>query len=88
MFRHVGQITGIAMEQYYLQNNIKRLGFYGSCLNDGHLLVFTLCILICSNVPGKCATFIFRVTELVQSDPPEPYMKFIEDQQIHFGFMA
>jgi len=60
------------MEQYYLQNSIKCLGFYASCSIVGHLLGFLHCI----------------VTELVQPDPPEPFMKFIVDQQIHFGFMV
>jgi hypothetical protein len=37
---YVGQITGIAMEQYYMQNSIKCLGFYDNRLNGGHLLDF------------------------------------------------
>jgi hypothetical protein len=82
-----GQIIGNAVEQYYLQNSIKCLGFYASCSNDGHFWVFTLCILICSNMPGERVTFIFRVAELVRPDPPEPSMNFIIDKQMHFGFM-
>jgi hypothetical protein len=35
-----GQIIGNAMEQYYLQNSIKCLGFYANWSNDGHLLGF------------------------------------------------
>jgi len=49
--------------------------------------VFTSCILICSNMSGECVTLIFRVTEFVWPDPSEPFMNFIRDQQMQFGFM-
>jgi len=34
------QIISKALEQYYLQNSIKCLGFYANCSNDGHLVGF------------------------------------------------